>query len=305
MAGKIFFDTGGRVRSGWRAAMFVVLCGLLSVFLNAVVFGTIYSVAGTGALSQPAFILINGSVMLISGVLAGYVSLKLFERLPFASLGVGFFPHWLKHLGLGCLLGAGALSAAVLVAVVFGGLRLSFNSESGAWAIVHTMSLSLLIFMVAAAFEEVVFRGYLLQTWDRSGLRLFGVLLTSILFAAVHNQNPSVNYISWINTFLAGVWFAAAYWKTKSLWLPWAMHFMWNWMQGAFYGIEVSGLTELASAPMMRETDLGPAWLTGGDYGLEGGVACTAALLLAMGVVHLLPESPDTEPAEDLISSGS
>jgi hypothetical protein len=38
---------------------------------------------------------------------------------------------------------------------------------------------------------------------------------------------------------------------------------MWNWMQGAIFGIEVSGLTEIVHSPLLKESDHGPAWLTG------------------------------------------
>ncbi|MGB8507099.1 MAG: hypothetical protein WCD76_01725, partial [Pyrinomonadaceae bacterium] len=34
--------------------------------------------------------------------------------------------------------------------------------------------------------------------------------------------------------------------------------------------------------PLLRASDSGPAWLTGGAYGLEGGAACTVVLLCAI-----------------------
>jgi hypothetical protein len=32
---------------------------------------------------------------------------------------------------------------------------------------------------------------------------------------------------------------------------------------------------------LLRGVDVGPAWLTGGSYGIEGGVACTITLVVA------------------------
>jgi hypothetical protein len=43
----------------------------------------------------------------------------------------------------------------------------------------------------------------------------------------------------------------------------------------------VSGITNLAPQPLLRGLDLGPAWLTGGTYGLEGGLAATVALIVS------------------------
>lgn len=49
----------------------------------------------------------------------------------------------------------------------------------------------------------------------------------------------------------------------------------------AVFGIPVSGITTLTPNPLFRASDLGPAWLTGGTYGIEGGAACTVALVLS------------------------
>ena len=83
------------------------------------------------------------------------------------------------------------------------------------------------------------------------------------------------------NTALAGVWFAVDYWRTRSMWLPLGLHWAWNWTMGSLLGLPVSGITSLTAAPLLRATDRGPVWLTGGAYGLEGGLACTAALIAA------------------------
>ena len=46
---------------------------------------------------------------------------------------------------------------------------------------------------------------------SRAKLFFVGILLTSVLFASVHNANPGANLFSWLNTFLAGIWFCIAY----------------------------------------------------------------------------------------------
>ncbi len=71
----------------------------------------------------------------------------------------------------------------------------------------------------------------------------------------------------------------AAYLRTRSRWFPVGGHFGWNWTMGALLGVPVSGITRLAPAPLLRAVDAGPTWLTGGHYGVEGGVACTLALI--------------------------
>jgi hypothetical protein len=115
------------------------------------------------------------------------------------------------------------------------------------------------------------------------------IVITSLFFASAHLANPNTSILALTNTVLAGVWFSAAYLKTRSLWLPFAAHFAWNWFQGAIFGIPVSGITRVTTAPLLVQIDSGPAWLTGGSYGIEGGIACTAALLLSTALIYFLP----------------
>ena len=145
------------------------------------------------------------------------------------------------------------------------------------------------IVAAAAAFEEALFRGYILQTFARSNLAWLAILLTSVFFGLVHADNPNAGVISTLNTVLAGIWFSVAYLRTRDLWFVWGLHLMWNWMQGSFFGIEVSGLTDITKNPLLREIDTGPTWLTGTTYGIEGGIVCTVALIVSTIAIHYVP----------------
>jgi hypothetical protein len=57
------------------------------------------------------------------------------------------------------------------------------------------------------------------------------------------------------------------------------VHWGWNWALGSFFGLPVSGL-HLVSHPLLNANDSGPSWLTGGNYGIEGGIACTISMTL-------------------------
>jgi hypothetical protein len=125
-----------------------------------------------------------------------------------------------------------------------------------------------------------MFRGYGLQTLTRAKLAWVGVLMTSVPFALVHLSNPNVvPGVTFANTALAGIWLAAAYLRTRSLWLALGVHWSWNWALGWFFGLPISGI-RLVSNPLFEGQDNGPKWLTGGSYGIEGGVAATIALIL-------------------------
>ena len=296
---EIFFNQHGRLRSGWRFLIFQ----LFVIFLGAVVGGATHLISqrlstGDDNLSWLFFINQN-AVLLVLAILGGWLCGKFLENLPFRALGCAFTADWLKHLLGGLIVGAISLSIAVLIAIIFGGMRLELNQNAGHSAILLTLSVSLLVFIIGAAAEEAYFRGYILQTFARARLAWLAIAFTSLFFASAHFGNPSANWISLTNTALAGVWFGAAYLKTRDLWFPFGIHLIWNWMQGAIFGIPVSGITELTAAPLFQQTEKGSEFLSGGSYGVEGGLACTIALIISMILIYFLPL---LRPSEEMLA---
>jgi membrane protease YdiL (CAAX protease family) len=201
------------------------------------------------------------------------------EQLPWRSLGLTLHPGWFRDLLIGSAIGFATLVVAVAIAMLGSGLRFSLNGASLA-LILRSLIGSAVLLIVAALAEEAMFRGYGLQTLARARLVWLAILLTSVPFAMAHLSNPNiVRGFTMVNTALAGVWLAAAYLRTRSLWLPLGVHWAWNWALGAFFGLPISGI-KLVSNPILNASDTGPYWLTGGSYGIEGGLAGTIALAL-------------------------
>ncbi len=294
----IIFDDSSCLRSGWRFAVFIAGFAFVTILVGqiaAVLLPTVWNPNSTDA----ALLVLNGLVLLIPSLLVGWLCGKYLEGLPFRALGAWFTTGWWKHLLSGIVVGAATLAFAVLIAFAFGALRFETNSVDGS-VLYPALGSSFLIFAAGAAWEEALFRGYILQTFNRSGLAWFGILLTAMFFGAIHAQNPNASLISTLNTMLAGVWFGVAYLKTRDLWFVWGVHLMWNWMQGSFFGIEVSGMTELVSTPLLREIDGGPVWLTGESYGIEGGIVTTIAIVVSTIVIYYLPY---LKPSEEIVNS--
>lgn len=286
----IFFASDGRLRSGWRCAVFAagfVACAVLLVFALSLFVGTARLHSSDGTLWNLAVVNV---AFLASALFVGWLCNRFLEKLPFAALGATFSKGWLKYLGLGVALGAVTLCLAVSIAAAAGGETFVLDQVDPA-SLERTLLVSLLIFIVGAAAEESLCRGYLMQTFFHSRLAAFGVLFTSFIFASGHIGNEGSTVFSWLNTFLAGVWFGVAFWRTGSLWFPFGMHLMWNWMQGAIFGIEVSGLTDVTTAPLLKEIDRGPTWLTGETYGIEAGIACTIAILASTALIWFWPRA--------------
>lgn len=282
---QIFINSVGRLRSGWRVLIFIVVYVAL-LFLLSTVIRVGYAVGlqiGPGRnLSGFTEDLIFRLILLAAALLAGYLCNRWLEGLPWRALGLTRHAGWWRDFIVGSLIGVGSLALAATIAAAAGGLRFTASPRTMLLPVVQTLLMSAVVFIFAALAEEALFRGYPLQTLTRAKLAWLAVLLTSVPFAAVHLQNPNVvKGFTFINTALAGVWLAAAYLRTRSLWLPLGVHWAWNWALGSLFGLPVSGITTIAPNPLLRGTDLGPAWLTGGSYGIEGGLACTIALTIS------------------------
>jgi uncharacterized protein len=226
---------------------------------------------------------------LSAALIAGYVCTRFLEGLPWRALGLTLHKRWTWDLVVGSAIGIGSLALAALIAIVGGGLKFALNTTHSPTRIAGTLVGSALLFTFAALAEEATFRGYPLQTFTRAKLAVVGVLLTSVPFALGHLWNPNVvPGVTFANTALAGIWLAVAYLRTRSLWFPLGVHWAWNWALGSFFGLPVSGL-RLVGATFLKPEDVGPAWLTGGSYGLEGGAACTVAMVMSIIITWKLP----------------
>ena len=305
-ASSIFVDGHGRLRSGWRAALFAVAFLVCAKLFEAIAF-TITGFAGrdrAAALSTSSWsFLIGALVLLSSATLVGWACGRIFEELPFRSFGWSPHSGWFRNLLIGSAIGAASLLLAAGFTAVTRGIRFSLDNVD-AGAILKTAIVSALIFVLAASGEEALFRGYPLQTFARAKLAWVGVLLTSLPFALAHLYNPHANRgFTFINTALAGVWLAAAYLRTRSLWFPLGLHWSWNWAQASVLGLPVSGIERIAPAPLLHAMNAGPDWLTGGAYGIEGGAACTAALVISTLVVWRTKFVSTAEPPNEARSS--
>jgi membrane protease YdiL (CAAX protease family) len=297
---NIFINSAGRLRSGWRLLVFllVYLCILfllssLARLAYAVALNSVPQQIGADYVQNMIFRLI----LLITALAAGFICTRWLEGLPWRALGLWFHEGWLRDLIVGSLIGIFSLALATAIATAGGGLTFTISGRAALIQVLQTLVISAVLFIVAALAEEALFRGYPLQTLTRANLAWLAVFLTSVPFAAVHLRNPNVAAgFTFINTALAGVWLAVAYLRTRTLWFPLGVHWAWNWALGALFGLPVSGITDLAPHPLMRGTDHGPVWLTGGSYGIEGGLACTITLIVATifilrtGLVSTSPE---------------
>ncbi len=123
---SVFINQFGRLRSGYRlvlyifaflAASLLLVSGLRVVFAIGREFGP--SIPHAGYFADLAFRFTS----LLAALIAGYLCARVFEGLPWRSLGLTFHHRWLRDLIIGTAIGVGALAIAVAMAAGAGGLR--------------------------------------------------------------------------------------------------------------------------------------------------------------------------------------
>lgn len=263
----MFKNEFNELRAGWQILLFLLV---LSAAIGAFVF-VLIQLERTDAFSM--------SVASLAGtLLATFAATRFINRKPFVSVGLAVNRHAMREFGIGCLAGWLMMTAIFGIEYVQGYVKIVAADVSFAQG-VEMFLVSLLFFGVAAMFEEILFRGYLFQTLMRGIKFIPSVLITGLVFGLAHAANPNANLFGVVNTILVSVLFCFAYWRTRALWLPFGIHFAWNFAQTTLYGYPTSG-KHFTAYELTTLTQFGPEWITGGAYGPEGGALATVMILL-------------------------
>lgn len=255
------------LRAGWRLLMYALLFMAAS---GATTF--LRSAAGLAHSGLAAI-----TATLLGALIAGWVMVRYVDQRPVGALGFAAEPAAARDYLVGTLAGGAMLGAAVVLLAVAGTAR--WVAEPGTVSeYVAALCRALVFFSIAAALEEVLFRGYPFQVLVQGIGEWPTLLATSALFTYVHGNNPNVTPLGLANIFLAGVMLGVAYLRTRSLWFATAVHMGWNWAMSALLDFPVSGI-RMFDAPFYDAHETGADWWTGGAFGPEAGVAATLALL--------------------------
>ena len=135
------------------------------------------------------------------------------------------------------------------------------------------------LFVLVTFTEELLLRGYVLNNLMKSMNRLIALPVSAIMFSLGHIFNNNFSWIGFCNLILAGLLLGLPYIYTKSLWLPIALHFSWNFFQGTIFGFNVSGHRTYSLFTQSRLADT--IW-NGGKFGFEGSVLSLVFQIIAI-----------------------
>jgi membrane protease YdiL (CAAX protease family) len=219
-----------------------------------------------------------------TALLANLLTMRIFDRRPFADLGLQLGAPSGLNFVLGLAFGGGS-AALMLVAPLLAGTGhfVMRTQATFSWATLISYLFGLLI---AATGEELIFRGYAFQLLIEKIGPFATVLPVGVVFGIAHAHNPSVTGLGLLNTILWGILLGYAFLRSHDLWLPIGLHYGWNAVLPLF-GVNLSGLT-IDVTRYSYQWDLTPLW-SGGNYGPEGGLLTT---IFAVALFFALSRAP-------------
>ncbi len=213
--------------------------------------------------------------------------IKLFEGRSFASLGFETLRSGLFKFARG-----GLFAFASMAAIAFGlqglGMAESTTAQTpSSWLMVWPLIILLIGWTVQASTEEILTRGFLVQTIGAKHGLWVAALISALIFSLAHGANSNSSALFFLN--LAGYALFACFYVLREggLWGICGHHAIWNFTQGNLFGFAVSG-ERLGADRLMEFTENGPDFITGGATGPEGGLVTTVVLGVSMLILMLL-----------------
>lgn len=177
---------------------------------------------------------------------------------------------------------------AIVVILIFAALTgLNFQrnliSIESAFDLIALLK-SFLSDMGAVIFEEFIFRVLIFSSlFYFTTNKNLTLAVTSMLFSFTHFPE---NFIEVLSYFLGGIIYGYAFLKFQSIWVPIAIHFFWNFIQGTVLGFPVSGMEQEG---MLRIEIVPDFFFNGGDQGPEGSVLGILLRLVIILLIYLIP----------------
>lgn len=277
------------IKQPWiRVVLFVITYLAVSMVMSIVAETTIAALklnidALAGVVDGPdvaggKILLIRVLLSIAASVLTVFFFRTLADRQTFSSLGFDWYNHQ-AHAATGFFLGILLLGAGSFILIANKNLfwtDITFN--------LSRLFMGVGLMALVSFSEEIVFRGYILNNLLQSFNKWWALIISALVFALFHMNNPGITFFAVLNVFFAGLMLGINYIYTRNLWFGLLLHFSWNFYQGPVLGYEVSGLNVQS---LLQQELSGHPLLTGGSFGFEGSLldgllSLLTALVLAM-----------------------
>lgn len=233
----------------------------------------------------------------MAAVFTNVLTMRIYEGRHLSDIGFHWNPASRWNLAWGL---AGGMAAALVVLagpLVVGAANIHAAASD---ELRRNLVFVTLVLILGAAGEEILFRGYGFQVLLRNMGPFTTILPVGVLFGAMHTTNPHASNLGLVNTAGFGMLFGYAFWRSRDLWLPFGLHFGWNFTL-PFFGTSLSGV-KMGVTGYELQWKAGELW-SGGDYGPEASIQTSIVLLALFLLLWKAPIRPQRnllldEPAD-------
>ena len=200
---------------------------------------------------------------------------------------------------MGLAVGWGVAVLCVLPMIVVGGIAIVLSTQSSTWG--------WLLADAAFSLSRRSAKKSLFAAMDFSDLKWWSAPMARHLalprsMPSSMQVLPGSNKASIAVSVVFSLLLSMSYLRTRALWLSWGLNFGWKAGRALIFGLAVSGVSSHSS--VVEGDPMGPFWLTGGGYGLEGSWIAFFALLVAMPVVYRITRDLDFQHNAPVIIPG-
>jgi len=279
---RIFYNREElRIRAGWRILLFMpILIGAAFALesLIELIFGGLPE-------DQTLKMLVGIAMVAFVGTFATLIARRFFDKKTLLSFGLRLDTRAVKDWLFGFFLSAIMVAVVFLVQLWTGLLSYEgINPAFGTGAFMLDFLLMFITYCILVAWwEELVFRGYLLQNMMDGMGKLWAVIISCLFYGLIHLTNPNAGILSSAIIVLFGYLRLYGYLETSQLWLSMGMHAAWNFFQGPVFGFAASGFK---TRTILVHSPNGPDWLTGGNFGPEGSLITVPVVVLALAAMY-------------------
>jgi membrane protease YdiL (CAAX protease family) len=123
-------------------------------------------------------------------------------------------------------IGSGVVAALIMGVTMVVYLQTTTAEAKGAAGAIRYLPLALLLAAMNSFAEEMLYRGVLLGPLLRQVTANQAISMTAVLFGIAHYQGTPSGFPGMVLTFMAGWVFGLAMVETRSILLPWFLHFV-------------------------------------------------------------------------------
>jgi uncharacterized protein len=214
----------------------------------------------------------------ISILSACLIMTKFVEKRNFSTLGFQS-ERIINNISIGLIIGLFWIVISFVGQYIFGTVfKGDQNIIPASIFIIYGIAL-----LINASLQEILFRSYIYQSIETNFNALSAIIITSVLFSVSHIGAIKAGIIPSLNVFGAGLVFAIAYYKTKNLWMPIVIHFIWNFSVSS---ILYKPITYYKGLELFQLK--GSKLLAGGEGGVQTTILTTLTIIIVIMVEILI-----------------